>query len=217
MPDGEFFTGPVEDSAEGEVTFHLPATIGGREVAGVRLGFEAGKVVEASAERGEQYLVSMLDTDEGARRLGELGIGTNFGIERGTRSVLLDEKLGGTVHLAVGASYPETGWHQRERRAHRPGLRSAPRRQARGRRRVAAGERQVRGLIAAPGSSATWAPGDCSESCASPRSHVPGREAKGGDERRNRDADAVPRPDRGPVAVACSPGSRRARPSSARL
>ena len=109
MPDGEFFTGPVEDSAEGEVTFHLPATIGGREVAGVRLGFEAGKVVEASAERGEQYLVSMLDTDEGARRLGELGIGTNFGIERGTRSVLLDEKLGGTVHLAVGASYPETG------------------------------------------------------------------------------------------------------------
>ena len=109
MPDGEFFTGPVEDSAEGEVTFHLPATIGGREVAGVRLRFEAGKVVDASAERGEQYLVSMLDTDEGARRLGELGIGTNFGIERGTRSVLLDEKLGGTVHLAVGASYPETG------------------------------------------------------------------------------------------------------------
>ena len=109
MPDGEFFTGPIEDSVEGEVTFHLPATIGGREVAGVRLRFEAGKVVDASAERGEQYLISMLDTDEGARRLGELGIGTNFGIERGTRSVLLDEKIGGTVHLAVGASYPETG------------------------------------------------------------------------------------------------------------
>ncbi len=109
MPDGEFFTGPVEDSVEGEVTFHLPATIGGREVAGVRLRFEAGKVVEATAERGEQYLISMLDTDEGARRLGELGIGTNFGIERGTRSILLDEKIGGTVHLAVGASYPESG------------------------------------------------------------------------------------------------------------
>ncbi len=109
MPDGEFFTGPVEDSVEGEVTFHLPATIGGRDVAGVRLRFEGGKVVEATAERGEEYLISMLDTDEGARRLGELGIGTNFGIENGTRSVLLDEKIGGTVHLAVGASYPESG------------------------------------------------------------------------------------------------------------
>jgi aminopeptidase len=109
MPDGEFFTGPVEDSAEGEVSFHLPATIGGREVAGVRLRFEGGKVVDASAERGEDYLISMLDTDDGARRLGELGIGTNYGIEHGTRSILLDEKIGGTVHLAVGASYPETG------------------------------------------------------------------------------------------------------------
>jgi aminopeptidase len=109
MPDGEFFTGPVEDSAEGEVTFHLPATIGGREVAGVRLRFEAGKVTDASAARGEQYLISMLDTDDGARRLGELGIGTNYGIEHGTRSILLDEKIGGTVHLAVGASYPESG------------------------------------------------------------------------------------------------------------
>jgi aminopeptidase len=109
MPDGEFFTGPIEDSVEGEVTFHLPATIGGREVSGVRLRFEAGKVVDASAERGEPYLISMLDTDDGARRLGELGIGTNFGIEHGTRSILLDEKIGGTVHLAVGASYPESG------------------------------------------------------------------------------------------------------------
>ena len=109
MPDGEFFTGPHEDSAEGEITFALPATVGGREVAGVRLRFDGGKVVDADAERGEEYLISMLDTDEGARRLGELGIGTNFGIERGTRSILLDEKIGGTVHLAVGASYPETG------------------------------------------------------------------------------------------------------------
>ena len=109
MPDGEFFTGPVEDSAEGEVTFHLPAMIGGREVAGVKLRFEGGKVVEASAERGESFLIEMLDTDEGARRLGELGIGTNYGIDRGTRDVLLDEKIGGTVHLAVGASYPESG------------------------------------------------------------------------------------------------------------
>jgi aminopeptidase len=109
MPDGEFFTGPIEDSVQGEVTFHLPATIGGREVAGVRLRFESGKVVEASAERGEEYLIKLLDTDEGARRLGELGIGTNYGIDRGTREVLLDEKIGGTVHMAVGRSYPESG------------------------------------------------------------------------------------------------------------
>jgi aminopeptidase len=109
MPDGEFFTGPVEDSVEGEVTFHLPATVGGREVAGVRLRFEAGKVVDASAERGEEFLIELLDTDAGARRLGELGIGTNYAIDRGTRSVLLDEKLGGTVHMAVGKSYPESG------------------------------------------------------------------------------------------------------------
>ena len=109
MPDGEFFTGPVEDSVQGEVTFHLPAVIGGREVSGVRLRFEAGKVVDASAERGEEFLVKLLDTDPGARRLGELGIGTNYGIDRGTREVLLDEKIGGTVHMAVGRSCPESG------------------------------------------------------------------------------------------------------------
>jgi aminopeptidase len=109
MPDGEFFTGPVEDSAQGEVTFHLPALIGGREVSGVRLRFDSGKVVDASAERGEAYLIELLDTDPGARRLGELGIGTNYAIDRGTREVLLDEKIGGTVHLAVGRSYPESG------------------------------------------------------------------------------------------------------------
>jgi aminopeptidase len=109
MPDGEFFTGPVEDSAEGEITFHLPATYAGREVAGVRFRFEAGKVVDASAERGEEFLIGMLDTDEGARRLGELGIGTNYGIADGTGEILLDEKIGGTVHLAVGRSYPDTG------------------------------------------------------------------------------------------------------------
>jgi aminopeptidase len=109
MPDGEFFTAPVEDSVEGEVSFHLPAMVGGREVAGVRLTFDGGKVVDASADRGEEYLISLLDTDEGARRLGELGIGTNYGIDRGTRDVLLDEKIGGTVHMAVGASYPECG------------------------------------------------------------------------------------------------------------
>ncbi len=109
MPDGEFFTGPVEDSAEGEVAFSFPATYGGREVSGVRFRFKEGKVVDASAERGEPFLLEMLDTDDGARRLGELGVGTNYGIATGTKEILLDEKIGGTVHLAVGMSYPDTG------------------------------------------------------------------------------------------------------------
>jgi len=109
MPDGEFFTGPVEDSVEGEIAFSFPTTYGGREVAGVKLRFEGGKVVDAGAERGESFLHEMLDTDEGAKRLGELGIGTNYGIATGTKEILLDEKIGGTVHMAVGMSYPETG------------------------------------------------------------------------------------------------------------
>jgi aminopeptidase len=109
MPDGEFFTGPVEDSAEGKVAFSFPATYCGREVAGVELRFEDGRVVDASAERGEEFLLQTLDTDEGARRLGELGFGTNYGIATGTKEILLDEKIGGTVHMAVGMSYPETG------------------------------------------------------------------------------------------------------------
>jgi aminopeptidase len=109
MPDGEFFTGPVEDSASGEVRFSFPAIYGGREVAGVRLRFQEGRVVDASAERNEEFLIEMLDTDDGARRLGELGIGANYGVDRFTKEILLDEKIGGTVHLAVGMSYPETG------------------------------------------------------------------------------------------------------------
>ena len=109
MPDGEFFTGPVEDSVNGEVAFSLPATYGGREVSGVRFRFVDGKVVDASAERGEDFLIETLDTDDGSRTLGELGIGTNYGIVAGTKEILLDEKIGGTVHMAIGAAYPETG------------------------------------------------------------------------------------------------------------
>ena len=109
MPDGEFFTGPVEDSVEGEVSFSFPATYGGREVSGVRLRFEGGRVVDASADLNEDFLIKMLDTDDGARRLGELGIGTNYGITTGTKEILLDEKIGGTVHMAIGMSYPQTG------------------------------------------------------------------------------------------------------------
>jgi aminopeptidase len=109
MPDGEFFTGPIEDSVNGEVSFSFPATYGGREVAGVRFRFEDGRVVDASATQGEAFLLETLDTDEGARTLGELGIGTNYGIATATKEILLDEKIGGTVHMAIGMAYPESG------------------------------------------------------------------------------------------------------------
>jgi aminopeptidase len=109
MPCGEVFTGPVEDSANGEIFYSIPSAVQGREVSGVRLKFEAGRVVEASAEKGQEYLEAMLDADEGARYLGELGIGTNYGIQRPTRNILFDEKIGGTVHLAIGQSYEVTG------------------------------------------------------------------------------------------------------------
>jgi aminopeptidase len=109
MPCGEVFTGPIENSAEGEFFFGIPVAVGGREVSGVRLRFEGGKVVESSAEKGEAYLNAMLDADERARYLGELGIGTNYGIPKATKNILFDEKLGGTIHLAVGRSYAATG------------------------------------------------------------------------------------------------------------
>ena len=109
MPSGEVFTGPVEDSAEGVIEYDFPVCHRGREVDGVRLVFRKGLIVEASAKKNEAFLLSMLDSDPGARRLGELGIGTNRRIQRFTKSILFDEKIGGTVHLAVGKSYPETG------------------------------------------------------------------------------------------------------------
>jgi aminopeptidase len=109
MPSGEVFTGPVENSANGTIRFTVPTSPRGVEVSGVELTFRDGEVVEARAERGEQYLHAALATDAGARFLGELGIGTNTGIDRPTGSILLDEKIAGTVHLAVGRSYPETG------------------------------------------------------------------------------------------------------------
>jgi len=109
MPSGEVFTGPHEHSARGRIAFSVPTSPGGVEVAGVELEFRDGLVVDARAERGEAYLREMLETDEGAARLGEIGIGSNFGIDRPTGTILLDEKLGGTVHLALGRSYPETG------------------------------------------------------------------------------------------------------------
>jgi aminopeptidase len=109
MPSGEVFTGPRENSASGTIRFTIPSSTRGVEVDGVELTFEGGEVVSASAERGEDYLHKTLATDPGARYLGELGIGTNSGIDRATGSTLLDEKIAGTVHLALGRSYPETG------------------------------------------------------------------------------------------------------------
>jgi aminopeptidase len=109
MPSGEVFTGPLEDSAQGTIRFTVPSSPRGVEVRDVELRFDAGEVVAAKAGTGRDYLDAALATDSGARLLGELGIGTNTGIDRATGSILLDEKIAGTVHLALGRSYPETG------------------------------------------------------------------------------------------------------------
>jgi aminopeptidase len=109
MPSGEVFTGPLEATAEGRIRYTVPSSPGGVDVAGIELEFRDGEVVAARAERGDDVLQSALETDPGARRLGEIGIGTNLGIDRPIGNILFDEKLGGTVHLAIGRSYPETG------------------------------------------------------------------------------------------------------------
>jgi len=109
MPSGEVFTGPVEDSVEGHVHYSYPAIYQGREVTGVRLWFEQGKVVKATADKNEDFLLQTLDTDEGARYVGEFAIGTNEGVTRFTHQILFDEKINGSFHMALGAGYPETG------------------------------------------------------------------------------------------------------------
>lgn len=109
MPDGEIFTGPVEESVNGWVKFTYPAIVAGREVNGVQLRFKDGQVIEASAAKNDDYLQKMLNTDDGARYLGEFAIGTNYGIDIFTKSILYDEKIGGTLHMALGRGYPDTG------------------------------------------------------------------------------------------------------------
>jgi aminopeptidase len=109
VPGGEVFTAPIEDSAEGTIFFDLPAVVYGKAVEGVKLTFARGEVVEYSAGRNEALLKSMIETDEGAKRLGELGIGTNTGIQKFTKNILFDEKIGGTIHLALGRAYKECG------------------------------------------------------------------------------------------------------------
>jgi aminopeptidase len=109
FPDGEIFTGPVEDSVKGWVRFTYPAIYRGNSVEGVELHFEKGQVVKATAQKNQEFLTAMLDTDPGARRLGEFAIGTNKGVNRFTGQILFDEKIHGTVHMALGRAYPFTG------------------------------------------------------------------------------------------------------------
>jgi len=109
FPDGEIFTGPIEDSVNGHIRYSYPACAYGREAEDVRLWFKDGKVVKATAAKNEEFLLKMLKTDKGARYVGEFAFGTNYGIQRFTKNTLFDEKIGGTIHLALGKGYPESG------------------------------------------------------------------------------------------------------------
>jgi len=113
MPDGEIFTGPVEDSVSGWVKFTYPAIYGGVAVEGAELTFSRGRVEQAKADKNQDYLIKMLESDDGSRYLGEFAIGTNSDIDRFTGNILFDEKIGGTFHMALGAGYPETGSHNK--------------------------------------------------------------------------------------------------------
>lgn len=109
FPDGEIFTSPVEDTVNGWIRFQYPALYDGQEVNDIELWFENGRVVKEQAAKNQQLLTSLLNTDAGARTLGEWGIGTNYGIQRFSKNMLFDEKIGGTIHFAVGAGFPECG------------------------------------------------------------------------------------------------------------
>ena len=109
VPGGEVYTAPVDDSAEGEICFDLPGIRYGREIKGIRLKFSKGEVVDYSAETNQDALKSIIETDQGSKRMGELGIGTNRGIKRFTKNILFDEKIGDTIHLALGNAYKDCG------------------------------------------------------------------------------------------------------------
>lgn len=108
FPDGEVFTGPVEDSVDGHIRFSFPGIYGGREIEDIQLTFEKGRVIKAVAAKGEELLEQLLETDKGARYVGEIAAGTNYNIQKFTKHMLFDEKIGGTVHLAIGRSIPES-------------------------------------------------------------------------------------------------------------
>ena len=113
FPDGEIFTSPVENDIEGHISFSFPGIYAGKEIEGIKLEISKGKVVKASAEKGEELLNTLLNIDEGSCYFGEVAIGTNYGIQRFTRNMLFDEKIGGTVHMAIGDSMPEAGGKNR--------------------------------------------------------------------------------------------------------
>ena len=113
FPDGEIFTSPIEEGVNGHVHFEIPLIYAGKEIEGIRVKVEKGRIVEASAEKGEELLSTILDTDEGARTFGELAIGTNYGVKNSTKNILFDEKIGGTFHMAIGDSFPEAGGQNR--------------------------------------------------------------------------------------------------------
>ncbi|MGB6607701.1 MAG: aminopeptidase [Atribacterota bacterium] len=108
FPDGEVFTGPIEDSVEGHIRFSFPGIYGGREIEDIQLTFEKGRVIKAVAAKGEELLEQLLKTDKGARYVGEIAAGTNYNIQKFTKHMLFDEKIGGTVHLAIGRSITES-------------------------------------------------------------------------------------------------------------
>lgn len=109
FPDGEVFTSPIEDQIDGHIRFSFPGIYDGREIEDIQLTFEKGKVVHASAKKGEELLLALLDTDPGSRYVGEFAIGTNYGITQFTRNMLFDEKIGGTIHMAIGKGFEESG------------------------------------------------------------------------------------------------------------
>ena len=109
MPDGEIFTAPVNDSLNGHIAFELPGVLGGRLVHGIRLEWEDGRLTHARADKNEDFLKQVLALDEGATRLGEFAIGTNYDIDRFCKDIFFDEKIGGTVHIALGRAYPACG------------------------------------------------------------------------------------------------------------
>ncbi|MBC3798322.1 aminopeptidase [Acetobacterium tundrae] len=109
FPSGEVFTAPVRESVNGTIRFTFPGIYSGQEIEDIRLTFENGRVTDATAKRGEDLLLSLIDTDEGSHFAGEFAIGTNYGITKFTKNMLFDEKIGGTIHLALGSSYPECG------------------------------------------------------------------------------------------------------------
>lgn len=109
MPGGEIYTAPTDDSAEGSISFEFPAVFAGQFIEGIRLQFSKGEVVEATADKNQKLLLDLIGMDAGAKRIGEFGVGTNYSISRYCYDLLFDEKIGGTVHIALGRAYPECG------------------------------------------------------------------------------------------------------------